>query len=210
MNRSVNPYPELPDRAFEKADTSPDLDFYTQPRLVHHIDDGAVAAVTGLYRTELPPGGVILDLMSSWVSHLPADVTYAQVIGQGMNAAELAANPRLDRWFVQDLNANQTLPLAAASVDAVINCVGVQYLQHPAEVFGELYRVLRPGGPVLVTFSNRCFPTKAVAIWQALPPQEQLRLVALYMTRAGFTAVQAQTLRPGRGSDPLWAVQGVR
>lgn len=203
-------YPELPDRAFDKADTSSDLDFYAQPRLVHHIDDDAVAAVTTLYRALLTPGSVILDLMSSWVSHLPHDVAYADIIGQGMNADELAANPRLDRWFVQDLNANAVLPLPTASVDAVCNCVGVQYLQHPAEVFAELHRVLRPGGPIIVTFSNRCFPTKAVAIWQALPPREQQRLVALYLTRAGFSAVEAQTLRPGRGSDPLWVVHAVR
>ena len=206
----MKPYPELPDRAFDKADRSPDLDFYAQPRLVHHIDDDAVAAVTLLYRTLLPPGGVILDLMSSWVSHLPADVSYAEVIGQGMNADELTANPRLNRWFVQDLNAVCTLPLPDASVDAVCNCVGVQYLQHPDGVFRELHRVLRPGGPVIVTFSNRCFPTKAVAIWQALPPPEQQRLVGLYLTRAGFTAVQAETLRSGRGSDPLWAVLAQR
>lgn len=210
MNNSLNPYPELPVRAFDKADPSPDLGFYAQPRLVHHIDAAAIAAVTALYRTLLPPGGVILDLMSSWVSHLPEDVAYAEVIGQGMNADELAANPRLNCWFVQDLNANSGLPLPTASVDAVCNCVGVQYLQHPADVFAELHRVLRPGGPAIVTFSNRCFPTKAVAIWQALPPPEQQRLVALYLTRAGFTAVAAETLRSGRGSDPLWTVHAVR
>ncbi len=203
-------YPELPDGAFAKADPSPDLAFYAQPRLVHHIDDLAVAAVTALYRARLPPGGTVLDLMSSWVSHLPGDVSYREVIGQGMNAAELTANPQLDRWFVQDLNAEPVLPLADGSIDAVCQCVGVQYLQRPAEVFADLHRIMRPGAPVLITFSNRCFPTKAVAIWQALPPQDQQRLVGLYLTRAGFTAVEAQTVRPGRGSDPLWAVCGRR
>lgn len=206
----MNPYPELPDRAFTKADPTPDLAFYAQPRLVHHIDEGAVTAVTDRYRTVLPPGGVILDLMSSWVSHLPDDVGYSAVIGQGMNAQELAANPRLDRWFVQDLNNEPTLPLETGTVDAAIQCAGVQYLQRPAEVFADLHRVLRPGSPAIVTFSNRCFPTKAVAIWQALPPREQLRLVALYLTRAGFGAVEAETLRPGRDSDPLWVVQARR
>ena len=204
----MNPYPELPDRAFTKADSSSDLQFYDEPRLVHHIDDPAVAAVTALYRTLLPPGGVIVDVMSSWVSHLPDDAVYAEVIGQGMNAAELAANPRLDRWFVQDLNQTPELPLPDGSADAVCQCVGVQYLQRPAEVYAGLRRVLRPNAPIIVTFSNRCFPTKAVAIWQALTPADQQRLVGLYLTRAGFVDVQAQTLRPGRGSDPLWAVCG--
>lgn len=203
-------YPELPDGAFAKADPSSDLAFYAQPRLVHHIDDPAVAAVTALYRERLPPGGTVLDLMSSWVSHLPGDVLYGEVVGQGMNAAELAANPQLDRWFVQNLNANSVLPLADGSVDAVCQCAGVQYLQRPDLVYADLHRVMQSGAPILVTFSNRCFPTKAVAIWQALPPQEQQRLVGLYLTRAGFASVEAQTLRTGRGSDPLWAVCGRR
>ena len=202
------PFPELPARAFEKADPSPDARFYAQARLVTHIDDAAIAAVTALYREVLPAGGAVLDLMSSWVSHLPEDVAYAEVIGHGMNASELAANPRLNRWFVQDLNADPALPLPPASVDAACICVSVQYLQRPAEVFASLANVLRPGAPVAVTFSNRCFPTKAVAIWQALDGPDQCRLVELYLQRAGFPTVESRTLRDGRRSDPLWAVTG--
>src|SRR5215218_10112889 len=140
--------PELPPRAFAKADPSPDADFYAEPRFVTHIDDAAIAAVTRLYRELFPPGGVVLDLMGSWVSHLPEGVAYGEVVGHGMNAEELAANPRLDRWFVQDLNQDPALPLEAASVDAVGCCVSVQYLQEPVAVFREVARVLRPGGPV--------------------------------------------------------------
>ncbi len=202
------PFPELPAGAFRKADPSPDTRFYAEARLVTHIDAAAVAAVTALYREVLPAGGTVLDFMSSWVSHLPADVAYAEVIGHGMNARELAANPRLERWFVQDLNAQPALPLPPASVDAACMCVSVQYLQRPAEVFASLAAVLRPGAPVVVTFSNRCFPTKAVAIWQALDGPDQCRLVELYLRRAGFPAVESRTLRDGRRSDPLWAVIG--
>ena len=201
-------FPELPADAFEKADRSPDARFYAQARLVTHIDDAAIAAVTALYRGVLPVGGTVLDLMSSWVSHLPGDVAYAEVIGHGMNARELAANPRLDRWFVQDLNADPMLPLPPASVDAACVCVSIQYLQRPVEVFASLAGVLRPGAPVAVTFSNRCFPTKAVAIWQALDGPDQCRLVELYLRRAGFRTVESRTLRDGRRSDPLWAVIG--
>ena len=95
---------------------------YEPPRLVFHIDDSAIAALTGLYRKVLPAGGRLLDLMSSWVSHLPPEVQYAEVIGHGMNAAELAANPRLSSWFVQNLNRDTQLPLAAldGSSDAEI------------------------------------------------------------------------------------------
>ena len=107
----------LPAGAFAKQDDEDDALFYAAPRLVTHIDDAAIAALTDFYRRCLPAGGVVLDLMSSWVSHLPAEARYGEVIGHGMNAEELAANPRLSRWFVQDLNREPRLPLEDASAD---------------------------------------------------------------------------------------------
>src|SRR5215467_7064028 len=101
----------LPRGAFDKLDAEDDEIFYEPPRLVYHIDDGAIAALTNFYRSVLPANGVLLDLMSSWVSHLPPEIEYAEVIGHGMNAVELGANPRLSRWFVQNLNRSITLPL---------------------------------------------------------------------------------------------------
>lgn len=206
----VDGLPELPPRAFAKSDPSPDAIFYAEPRFLTHIDDGAIAAVTGLYGTLFPADGTVLDLMSSWVSHLPEKVAYAEVIGHGMNAAELAANPRLDRWFVQDLNRNPFLPLPDVSVDVTGMCVSIQYLQRPVEVLCEVARVLRPGGIVAITFSNRCFPTKAVAVWQGLDGQDQCSLVSLYLQHAGFPTVEVRELAsPGQwGGDPLWAVIG--
>ncbi|TDH60591.1 methyltransferase domain-containing protein [Dankookia rubra] len=202
--------PQLPPHAFAKSDSSPDTIFYAEPRFVTHIDNDAIGAVTRLYRALFSADGTVLDLMSSWVSHLPEDVAYKKVIGHGMNAAELAANPRLDHWFAQDLNQDPRLPLDDASVDAVGICVSIQYLQRPIEVLREVARVLRPKGPVAITFSNRCFPTKAVAIWQNLDGPDQCELVSLYLRHAGFSAVEARELAsPGQwGSDPLWAVIG--
>ncbi|WP_375454578.1 class I SAM-dependent methyltransferase [uncultured Methylobacterium sp.] len=201
--------PDWPPEAFAAADPAPDRLFYAQARLVTHIDAAAVAAVTALYRTLLPAGGTILDLMSSWVSHLPGEVAYAGVIGLGMNARELAANPRLTRALVQDLNADPVLPLDGASIDAATICVSVQYLRRPVAVLREVARVLRPGAPLIVTFSNRCFPTKAVAIWQALPPDDHARLVGLYLDRAGFSRVETRAPVPHGGpGDPLTAVIG--
>jgi len=199
--------PGLPEAAFDKVDPTPDADFYAYPRFVTHIDDGAIAAVTEAYRAALPAGGTLLDLMSSWVSHLPPEVGYGAVIGHGMNAEELGANPRLDRWFVQDLNADPVLPLDDASIDGACLCVSVQYLQRPVEVFRQVLRVLRPGAPFVVSFSNRCFPTKAVAIWQRLAGPDQQRLVAAYMTAAGFSPVAGSAATPAYG-DPLWVVVG--
>jgi hypothetical protein len=199
---------ELPPDAFEKWDVGDDSDFYAQPRFVTHIDDTAIAALTSFYREKLPAGGVLLDLMSSWVSHLPDDVCYATVIGHGMNADELAKNPRLDRRFVLDLNRNPRLPLCDSSVDAVMICVSIQYLQQPVAVLREVARILKPGRPIFISFSNRCFPTKAVAIWRALDDAGHAQLVSLYLRSAGFAAIETTDLCDGHRSDPLTVVVG--
>ena len=200
----------LPRDAFTKADPGDDAAFYTEPRLVTHIDGPAIAALTEYYRAALPAGGVVLDLMSSWVSHLPPEIAYAEVIGHGMNAVELAANPRLTRWFTQDLNRDPKLPLEDASVDAAMICVSVQYLEQPVAVLGEVARVLRPGGRVVIAFSNRCFPTKAVMVWRMLDEDSHARLVSLYLGHAGFSEITAVRLLDGVKSDPLTVVTGRR
>ena len=200
----------LPDGAFAKLDGEDDEAFYEPPRLVYHIDDNAVAALTEFYRRVLPAGGVLLDLMSSWVSHLPAEIDYAEVIGHGMNPAELAANPRLSRWFVQNLNRDTALPLADSSIDAAMICVSIQYLQQPVAVLREAARVLRPGAPVVISFSNRCFWTKAVAIWRALDDAGHARLVEQYLRHAGFERIDTHRLAEWieDEQDPLIAVTG--
>jgi SAM-dependent methyltransferase len=191
--------------AFARVDESPDELFYRQPRFVEHIDNGAIADVERLHRDYLPAGGEVLDLMSSWVSHLPPDVAYARVAGLGMNAAELAANPRLTEYVVHDLNAQPALPFPDASFDAATLCVSIQYLTDPVSVLRELGRVVRPDGPAVVTFSNRCFPTKAVAIWQGLDDHAHVTLVAKYFASAGWRPI-AQHASPPRRGDPLFAV----
>ncbi len=200
----------LPAGAFARIDEEDDAAFYEPARLVLHIDDHAVAMLTGLYREILPAGGALLDLMSSWVSHLPKDVDYAEVIGHGMNAEELAANPRLSRYFVQNLNRVAVLPLPDSSVDAAMICVSVQYLTQPVAVLREVARVLRPGGLVVISFSNRCFWTKAVAVWRGLDDAGHARLVELYLDTAGFAQVETRRLCPWieDEQDPLYAVIG--
>ena len=200
----------LPQGAFAKIDAEEDELFYEAPRLVCHIDDGAIAALTQFYRRALPAGGVLLDLMSSWVSHLPPEIDYAEVIGHGMNATELAANTRLTRRFVQNLNRDTKLLLADASVDAAMVCVSIQYLQQPVAVLREVARVLRPGGSLVIGFSNRCFWTKAVAIWRALDDDGHARLVERYLRHAGFKRIETHQLAEWVEdvSDPMIAVVG--
>lgn len=200
----------LPPGAFTRLDEEDDAAFYEPARLVLHIDNHAVAVLTQLYREILPAGGVLLDLMSSWVSHLPKDVEYAEVIGHGMNAEELAANSRLSRWFTQNLNRETVLPLAERSVDAAMVCVSIQYLQQPVAVLREVARVLRPGAPLVISFSNRCFWTKAVAVWRGLDDAGHARLVELYLNHAGFERIETRRLAPWieDEQDPMYAVIG--
>ena len=200
--------PEFPIRAFAKADPSPDPRFYATPRFVAHIDDSAVRAVAELYGTLLPPGGRVLDLMSSWISHLPEEVTYAEVVDLGLNGGELAANPRLARHVVQDLNRDPVLPVEDDAFDGACCCVSVQYLEQPVAVMHEMRRVLKAGAPFAVTFSDRRFPTKAVLIWQAAT-NDRADLVGLYLARAGFSSIEKRQVHGrDRGGDPLWAVVG--
>src|SRR6516162_301281 len=202
----------LPSGAFTKLDSEDDEFFYEPPRLVCHIDDGAIAALTVFYRRVLPADGVLLDLMSSWVSHLPPEIDYKEVIGHGMNATELAANPRLSRWFIQNLNRDTKLPLKNATLDGAMICVSIQYLQQPIVVLREIARVLRPGAPLVISFSNRCFWTKAVAIWRSLDDERHVHLVERYLGHAGFARIETHRLAEWVEdvSDPMIAVVGWR
>lgn len=201
----------LPPAAFRRQDETPDELFYRQPRFVTHIDEGAIRAVTDLYREYFPPGGRLLDLMSSWISHLPPDIDYPQVVGLGLNREELEGNPRLTGLVVQNLNTTPRLPFPDASFDAAGLAVSVDYLTDPVAVLRDLGRVLVPGGPVVITFSNRCFPTKAVAVWHALDDAGRMQLVQRYLEEAGtWNAALTLDRSPGpRGrsrGDPLFAV----
>lgn len=201
--------PGFPTHAFRRMDETRDEAFYAQPRFVTHIDEGAIAAVTALYRQYFPAGGAILDLMSSWVSHLPPDVDYGRVEGLGMNRQELAANPRLTGFTVQNLNEYPALPYEDATFDGCGICVSIDYLTQPVAVLREVGRVLKPGAPLVITFSNRCFPTKAVQVWHTLDDVGHLALVAEFVRQTGgFTEPELLDCSPrqGRRGDPLYAV----
>lgn len=191
-----------------RADESPDEWFYAQPRLVTHIDQGAIAAVTQLYREYFPAGGAVLDLMSSWVSHFPAELEYAQAVGLGMNQEELERNPRLSSYVVHNLNANPLLPFADREFDAGGCCVSIDYLTDPVAVLREVGRVLKPKAPFVITFSNRCFPSKALRVWLESSDLEHQNLVESWLNQAGnWDRIEKHNRSPQRG-DPLYAVVG--
>ena len=198
-----------------KWDPSDDALFYAEPRFVHHLDAAFRQRLTQLYRERIPPGAVVLDLMSSWVSHLPEDVSYATVIGHGLNAQELSANPRLDRSWVQNLNRDQRIPLESDSIDATLLVAGWQYLQEPEPIAAELLRITRPGGQLIVAFSNRMFFTKAPQVWTDGSDRDHLSYVAEVLIAQGWPnptllaeATRASGLAGwiGAKGDPFFAV----
>jgi len=200
-----------------KLDDTDDTLFYSVPRFVTHVDEGFIDQLTQLYCDRLKPNTRILDMMSSWVSHLPEEMEFAHVEGHGLNEEELARNPQLNHYFVQNLNQNPKLPLGDQDFDAVINCVSVQYLQYPDAVFSEIHRILKPGGIAIISFSNRMFFQKAIAAWREGTEQSRVELVKGYFQAVpGFSApevVARQSSAPNflqmfglGGGDPFYAV----
>lgn len=200
-----------------KLDESDDTLFYSFPRFVTHVDDRFIEQLTDLYRQRLQPHSRIFDMMSSWVSHLPEEMEFEYVEGHGLNEDELARNPRLDHYFVQNLNQKQILPLADQSFDAVLNTVSVQYLQRPEAVFAEIYRVLKPGGIAIVSFSNRMFYQKAIQAWRDGSESDRVELVKSYFNAIpGFGSLEVVSQSGSvsgfmqmfglSGADPFYAV----
>lgn len=199
-------YQRFPEGFFARMDSGSDRDFYDQPRLVTHIDDGAIASV-GMVYADLGIEGRVLDLMSSWISHFQSRP--ASLIVAGMNVAELAANEAASGGVTVDLNVHQALPFADASFDGATCCVSVDYLTRPLEVFDEVRRVLRPGAPFCVTFSNRCFPTKVIQGWAQSDDRTHVAIVSEYFRLSGpWDDPQALSVAPTGGGhrDPLYAV----
>ena len=199
-----------------KLDDTDDTLFYSFPRFVTHVDDSFIEKLTNLYRQRLQPNTRIFDMMSSWVSHLPEEIKFAHVEGQGMNAEELAENPRLNHYFVQDLNKNPKLPLLDCDFDAVLNCVSIQYLQYPDAIFSEIHRILKPGGIAIISFSNRMFYQKAIQAWRDGSEITRIELVRQYFESIrGFkkpqVIIETSPLPSflqwmGGGKDPFYAV----
>lgn len=209
------------ENAFDRKDERPDDRFYDSPRFVQHIDDTAIEMVRHTYGRFLTAGMRVLDLMSSWQSHVPTHDPLESLAGLGMNSEELKRNRQLTEFTVQDLNVNKVLPYADDTFDAVLNTVSVEYLTDPMAIFKEVARVLRPGGRFIVTFSNRWFPPKVVKIWEELHDFERMGLVLEYFMRSGgFTNLNTYSIRglprPHTDkyypdlltSDPVYAVWG--
>ena len=197
---------------FAREDSGDDELFYLQPRLVKHIDEPACAALTDYYARALPTGGDVLDLMSSYASHLPAETVYGRVVGLGMNMRELEENEQLSERHVHNLNTHPVMPFAERTFDACILAVSVQYLTRPVEVFADVVRVLKPDAILAISFSNRMFATKAVALWRSISDADRARLLKIYLRAAGgYQSFTFEKLSPAPGkSDPIYLVSARR
>lgn len=197
---------------FQRFDESQDTIFYSSPRFVTHIDDPAIQALTKYYASVFPPsnssGVALLDMCSSWISHYPKDYKQDRIAGLGLNEEELKRNPVLTEYLVQDLNQNTALPYEDNSFDVITNAVSVDYLAKPLEVFKEMRRVLKPGGLAVMSFSNRCFWTKAISIWTGTGDVDHVYIVGSYFYYAGgYEPPQALDISPNPGrTDPMYVV----
>lgn len=197
----------LPPAAYTREDETADTEFYSFPRKVVHIDDGAIAALGRLYAEVLTAGGRFLDVMSSWRTHLPQGFRVSEVVGIGLNAEEMADNPQLTLYVVHDLNREPRLPFADEEFDGAMCAVSIQYVVHPVRLFRGVLRVLRPRAPFIVAFSNRCFPTKAVDVWLRTTDRQHSLLVRSYFDAVdGWTEPTQEDRSPRDGGDPLYAV----
>jgi SAM-dependent methyltransferase len=189
--------------------------------LVSHVDTRAQASIAALYSRLLKPGMAVVDLMSSWQSHVPQDLELNSLVGLGLNEEELHHNPRLTGQVLHDFNRDPVLPFPDEQFDALICNLSVEYLVRPLEVFAEAARVIKPGGLLVQTFSNRWFPPKVVQIWTELHEFERVGLVLEYFLRSGSfgnlkTFSSRGWPRPEtdryypqiRLSDPVYAVWG--
>ncbi|KAL7484147.1 hypothetical protein ACHAW6_009799 [Cyclotella cf. meneghiniana] len=217
--RLVKEWPDEPPftkKDFFRADEGDDENFYTLPRLVYHIDEPAVATLTQYYRNNIPPGSSILDICSSWVSHYPLEFkeVMKRISGTGMNQLELMANDQLTDYVARNLNVIPQLPYEDNTFDFVTCVVSIDYLIHPIEVLKEVRRVLKPGGKVIISQSNRCFPSKAIAMWLDMNDRQHLELINGYLKYAGFGPAKAYDIQAydpeNKFNDPMFIVEGTK
>ncbi len=205
----MNNSPTYPPEFFRRVDESDDRLFYAEPRLVTHIDDSAIAAIAQYFAETLPEGGVILDLMSSWRSHLPPGFRAGRVVGLGLNEVEMRENPHLDEYVAHDLNHEPRLPFEDEAFDAAVVTVSIQYMTRPVEVFADARRILKRGAHFHVIYSNRMFPSKAVAVWRALDDRRRGQLIGSYFSASGgWENIALYDISPNTGthSDPVYVV----
>ena len=169
-----------------KLDESNDKEFYSSPKFVYHLDSNFRKELTSIYSEEISSGSTVLDLMSSWDSYLPKTNNYKKVIGHGLNKEELERNKSFNKYWIQNFNKDQNIPLESESIDYCLMVAAWQYLQYPENVAMEIARILKSNGKLIVAFSNRAFWTKAPNIWTNSDENQRVDYVRAVLTSNGF------------------------
>ena len=174
----------------QKIDESNDSIFYSRPRFVYHLDANFRRYLTYIYKKELENNKIVLDLMSSWDSYLPKDRVYKEVIGHGLNEEELSKNKSLNRYWIQNFNLNQKIPLESKSIDYCLMVAALQYLQYPEVISQEISRILSEEGKLIVSFTNRAFWSKAPNVWTNSNEEERVNYVCKVLSSNGFDDIR--------------------
>jgi SAM-dependent methyltransferase len=206
---------------FLREDESTDAIFYAEPRLIGHIDRVCHENLVRFYAQNLPKSGRILDLMSSYESHLPKGEY--EIWGLGINEIELRENLRLNERVVKDLNAEPSLPFEDEFFDAIVCDLSIEYVIKPLDLLKEVRRVLKQGGKFFFSFSNRYFPPKVIKGWIDMHEFERMGFVLELLARIeGLGNLKTYSLRgyprpiddkwsiACNLSDPLYVVYGER
>lgn len=181
---------------FTRLNEQDDKAFYRSPRFVHHLDSTARSHVQSIYSKLLSPGMKVLDLMSSWESHMPDKLQDCGVTGVGLNEEELKGNEQLSSYLIHDLNKAPVLPFPGQQFDAAICTISIEYLIRPLEVMAELARVIRPGGIFIAIVSERWFPGKQILPWASLHPFErQGHVLNYFLHEKRFTELRTESFR---------------
>ena len=189
--------------SFDIAGTENDLEYYTHHKPAPLIDQGGYKTIEALYHTLIQKGDTILDLMCGSNSHIPANVPYQDLIGIDIDNNALQQNHQLTKKILQDINQNLSLPLQDNSVDYICLCSVIEYLRNPFAILEECYRILKPQGRIIFSFSPRYLATRTIALWQALDNGERQRLIKILLKRSGFNNFDQGEVHPP-DNQPLW------
>jgi SAM-dependent methyltransferase len=106
----------------------------------------------------------ILEFGAAEESYLPNNVKFERHVGVGLNEKLMNENPSLTSRLVVDLNkvvededvdSNELRLLGAEPFDAIIMANTADFLTHPREVYKTAWRLLKPGGIMMVAFTSK-------------------------------------------------------